>query len=181
MLRKSRVLVHILAAYVVLTVTVASAKEPFESHHDTMIRYYACNQDYAQPISPDKIDTLRWEATWDGNGFMHTPGPGASGVAHRDNVMRYLTWDGRCWEASWNPILNQFVHENVTTKRHHTDQTLNYLTWDRTKWSATRDGNEFFHIYIAGAENEVPWEKSVIEFFKKTGELWRLVISALPS
>ena len=156
------------------------ADEPFEHHHDTVIRYLACNQDYAQPIDPDAIATLRWEATWNGNGFMHAPGPGANGGAHPDNVLRYITWDGTCWEASWDPNTNHFNHRRVATGATHQDKVLNYLTWDRTKWSATRDGNEFIHIYIAGAENEVPWEKKVIEVFSKGGKLLKVVLEALP-
>ena len=157
-----------------------TAEEAFERHHDRVIRYYACNQDYAQPIHPDQLGTLRWEATWDGNGFRHTPGPGAEGAAHFDNVLRYVTWDGKCWEASWDPNTDQFNHRRVATGATHQDKVLNYLTWDRTKWSATRDGNEFFHIYIAGAENEVPWEKNVFTFLSNAGRWITVVVAALP-
>lgn len=158
-----------------------SAEEPFERHHDTVIRYCACNQDYDQPINPDKIATLRWQATWDGNRFMHTPGPGAEGVAHPDDVLRYLTWDGKCWEARWDAGNNQFIHKRVATGAQHPDKILNYLTWDRTKWTATRDGNEFYHIYVAGAENEVPWEKQVITFFNRMRQWVTVIIEALPT
>src|SRR5258706_12128773 len=129
-------------------------KEEYGHHHDKVIRYFACNQDYAQPINIDKIDTLRWEATWDGNNFMHTPGPKATGNSHPESFMRYLTWDGSCWEASWDAKKEQFNHKRVTTGATHPDKILNYLTWDRTKWTATLDGDEFYHIYVAPAENE---------------------------
>ena len=156
------------------------AKEEFGHHHDTVIRYFACNQDYAQPINIDKIDTLRWEATWDGNNFMHKPGPKATGNPHPETFMRYLTWDGTCWEARWDAEKNQFNHKRVATGATHPDKILNYLTWDRTKWTATRDGNEFYHIYVAPAENEVPWEKKVVEFINKVGKVVEIVIAAFP-
>jgi len=154
--------------------------EEFYHHHDRVIRYLACNQDYNQPMNDDQIAALRWEATWGGNPFFHTPGPGAEGPPHPDNYMRYITWDGSCWEARWDSENNQFIHRRVTTGEQHTDKILNYLTWDRTKWTATRDGDEFYHIYVAGAENEVPWEKRVISFVSNVAGIVELVIKALP-
>ena len=157
------------------------AKEAFEHHHDTVIRYFACNQNYAQPINIDTIADLKWEATWDGNRFMHKPGPGSGGGAHPDSIMRYLTWDGTCWEASWDANHQQFIHTRVDTKAQHSDKILNYLTWDRTKWTTTRDGNQFYHIYVAGAENEIPWEKRVVDFVNKVGKVVEIVIKAWPA
>ena len=88
--------------------------------------------------------------------------------------MRYLTWDGTCWEASWNPTSKKFIHKNLATGSVHEDTILNYLTWDRTKWTTIRDGNGFYHFWAGEAE----WEESdfsvfwrgVREFFQHSGD-----------
>jgi len=154
--------------------------EDFTQHHDTMIRYLTGNQDYQQPIHPDTIPPLLWESTWNGNNFKHTPGPGVAGVSHSSDYMQYLTWDGSCWQARWDAGTNQFRHTRLVTGATHQDDVINYLTWDRTKWSAVRDGNQFVHIYVAGAENEIPWEKKLVEVITDVGDVIQVLLKALP-
>jgi len=73
------------------------------------------------------------------------------------------------------------IHRIVATGLRHPDKILNYLTWDRTKWTATRDSNEVYHIYVAGAEDEVSWEKKVITFFNNARKWVTVIIKALPA
>lgn len=126
--------------FMLLAITSATAQE----HVADVIAYIACNQDYSIPINPSQISSLKWSAKWNGNGFIHTPASGVPGTAHPDNVMRYLTWDGSCWEARWDGN-TKFVHKRVATGQEHSDTVLNYFTWDLGKWSATREGNNFHH------------------------------------
>ncbi len=122
-----------------------------KNYQSPTIKYLACNNDYKQPINESEISYLKWSATWNGNEFNHTPGPDAYGTQHSDKVMRYLTLDGSCWEASWDGEGN-FYHKKLSTNEAHLDPVIKYLYWDRSKWSATRKDNSFEHTFIAEAD-----------------------------
>ncbi len=129
----------LLAFLLVIVSSPAHAKN--EDHFDTIIRYRACD------VHPGPGP--KWTARWAGNAFYHTPGPGAPGVPHRDSIINYQTWDGSCWTAHWDADKSVFVHTRFHTSNAHFDKVLNYLTWDNGKWAAVKDGNGFYHIYVA--------------------------------
>jgi hypothetical protein len=165
-------------ALITLSLSVAAFSQS-KDHRDSVIHYIACDQDIAQPIPADdgRILNRRWSATWNGNGFQHSPMAGIEGAAHPDTIMRYLTWDGQCWEATWDSSSQMFVHKNVLTGKIHTDKILNYLTWDRSKWSTVRDGNDFYHFFVAEAEYKKSKWQEVREFINNNKETITVVIS----
>ena len=85
-------------------------------------------------------DGSRWRVSLEGETFTHTSEAGAS---HEDNIMRYRTWGGACWQASWNPYRRQFFHIPVGAGQSHPDTILNFEDWDGVRWTARRDGDDW--------------------------------------
>lgn len=86
-------------------------------------------------------DGSRWRVSLEGETFTHTPEAG--GPSHEDNIMRYRTWGGACWQASWNPYRRQFFHIPVGAGQSHPDTILNFEDWDGVRWTARRDGDDW--------------------------------------
>ena len=120
------------------------------------INYLTCDQHYTLPLKDSEITSLKWRAKWDGDKFWHIPGIPAGGTAtgepRLDDVIRYLTWDGTCWEARWDGQ-DKFSHKKLLANNQYFDDRINYFNWDRAKWTARRDGGGFFLLFIALAQN----------------------------
>jgi hypothetical protein len=117
--------------------TVVRVSGQPQGHFDTTIDYKTC-------------DGTDYTATWIGNNFHHVERYGPD--VHNDRIMRYLTWDRTCWQASWDRRTGQFLHVPLPYpgrgRYTHEDVILNYITWDGSKWSARRDGNGFYHTFV---------------------------------
>ncbi|WGM32089.1 hypothetical protein [Brevundimonas sp. NIBR11] len=88
-------------------------------------------------------DGSRWRVRLESEVFIHTPEAG--GPSH-DNIMRYRTWGGACWQASWNPYRREFFHVPVGAGQSHRDAILNFEDWDGQRWTARREGGDWVVI-----------------------------------
>lgn len=86
-------------------------------------------------------DGSQWRASLSGEQFRHRPASGGAG--HSDRIIHYRTWDGQCWEASWNSLRQRFQHTPVGGGETHADTILNFTDWDGARWTARRDGNRW--------------------------------------
>jgi len=142
-----------------------------------MITYLTFGRDLDSSVTtPEWRAQNKWSATWQGDLFFHVPGEGVAGIPHPDAVMNYITWDGRLWQANWDLGANQFSHMRAGSS--HNDRVLNYLDWDGNKWSAIRDGDGFFHFFIADAEKAPGFLEQVAKFVGKNEDLIKWIIAA---
>ncbi len=88
-------------------------------------------------------DSSRWRVALDGDAFVHTS---EAGETHEDNIMRYRTWDGTCWQASWSAYRRSFFHIPVGAGRSHPDTILNFQDWDGELWTARREGDDWIVV-----------------------------------
>ena len=170
-----------LGSLIVIAATLfVSYEAQGKDHRSGILNYVACdNKDYAQPISEKSVSGLKWQiASMSGNQFQHKPGPGNTGAAHTSDRMRYLTWDGTCWEAKWDPRRKQFSHKRVTTGQEHFAGYVNYISWDRSKWSSVPDAGQFQHFFIGDADFKPPAE-IVKEYVDAAGKVISVVIKIL--
>lgn len=145
-----------------------------EDHTSSDIAYIACDGTNQGP---------EFRAYWKDDGFRHVDE--TTKAEHLDTVLNYLTWDGSCWQASWDAKDQQFMHKRFPGGGdQHADKILNYLTFDRSLWSATRTGDDWFHVYIAPkdpgpSKNVFAQVDHWLDRNKKTVEVVKVVYDAL--
>lgn len=116
-------------ATLAMGLTTALPGSAAEKRH--VIHYFTCDR------SP-------WTAYMRGDQFYHEP---ASGPGHMDLIIRYLTWDGSCWEARWNTELRMFEHRPLTRPGPmHRDEIMNFLNWRNQKLTARKTYDDYFMI-----------------------------------
>ena len=133
-----------------------------DNHYDTIMNYIA-------------DDGSHWTARWMGDNFYHNPEGNPAG--HPDSIINYLTWDGTRWRARWDASTSCFIHTNLATGAEHPDKIINYLTWDNSLWTAVRDGNGFYHIFVADAQEDPGIFPKIVDFFATNGDLIKVIIS----
>jgi hypothetical protein len=112
-----------------LTAALPARAAPEKRH---VIYYFTC-------------DRSAWTAYMSGDQFHHTPINRNYG--HMDRIIRYLTWDGSCWEARWNIAQRVFEHTPITRPGPmHPDVILNYLNWKNEKLTAKKTFDDYFMI-----------------------------------
>lgn len=82
-------------------------------------------------------DGSQWRASLTGQQFRHSPANGGAG--HSDRIIRYRTWGGQCWQATWNSASRSFFHTPVAGGEGHSDTILNFEDWDGVQWTARRN------------------------------------------
>ena len=131
------------ATSVVLALGIAMVSLPaaanHSSHEDNRLNYKDCE---------GRNLTARWDLT---NTILRANFPGtAAGPDGAD--LKYLAWDGSCRTLAWDSDSRQFVH--VEGGKSQASPIINYVTWDDAKWSATRSGTGFFHVFVAGKDED---------------------------
>jgi hypothetical protein len=134
---------RVAATSVVLALGIAMVSSPaaanHTSHEDNRLNYKDCD---------GRNLTARWDIT---NTILRANFPGtAAGPDGAD--LKYLTWDGSCRTLAWDADARQFVH--TFDGKSQSSLIVNYVTWDDAKWSATRAGTGFFHVFVAGKDEE---------------------------
>ncbi|MFC5345989.1 hypothetical protein ACETK8_05110 [Brevundimonas staleyi] len=86
-------------------------------------------------------DGSQWRASLSGEQFHHRPANGDAG--HSDRIIRYRTWGGGCWQATWNSSSRTFFHTPASGAEGHPDTILNFEDWDGARWTARRDGSDW--------------------------------------
>lgn len=118
------------AACALALTTAVPARAAEEKRH--VMQYFTC-------------DRSAWSVYMRGYQFYHSPANRNPG--HMDSIIRYLTWDGSCWEARWNTELRMFEHTPITRPgQMHRDSILNYLSWRNEKLTARKTFDDYFMI-----------------------------------
>jgi hypothetical protein len=133
------------ATSAVLALGIAMMSSPaiasHSSHEDNKLNYKDCE---------GRNLTARWDDT---STSLRSNFPGtAAGPDGAD--LKYLAWDGSCRTLTWDVEARQFVH--TFDGKSQSSLIINYVTWDDSKWSATRAGTGFFHVFIAGKDEQQP-------------------------
>lgn len=109
------------------TATGAAAQEQRVAE----IRYVTC-------------DGTEWSASLDGVWFQHFPRDGdVRADSHESRNIRYRTWGGACWDATWDSRARVFRHTPMAGGAGHPDVILNYEDWRGTRWTARRQGDDW--------------------------------------
>ena len=89
-------------------------------------------------------DGSNWTATLDGEWFWHYPSDAdTQAERHESRNIRYRTWGGGCWDATWDARSRTFFHTPVAGGAGHPDTILNYEDWRGVRWTARRQGNDW--------------------------------------
>lgn len=86
----------------------------------------------------------QWRAILDGDRFWHFPrDPDTQAERHESENIRYRTWGGGGWDATWRASRRQFFHTPVNGQSGHPDTILNFEDWDGVRWTARRVGDDW--------------------------------------
>ena len=97
-----------------------------------------------ETISYVTCDGSQWQASLDGDRFWHFPrDPDTQAERHESENIRYRTWGGGCWDATWSTSRRQFFHTPVNGRSGHPDAILNFEDWDGVRWTARRVGDDW--------------------------------------
>ena len=89
-------------------------------------------------------DGSQWSATLDGDRFWHFPrDPDAQAERHESRNIRYRTWGGGCWDATWDARSRTFFHTPMAGGAGHPDTILNYEDWSGVRWTARRNRDDW--------------------------------------
>lgn len=89
-------------------------------------------------------DGSQWTAALDGEWFWHFPSdPDTQAERHQSRNIRYRTWGGDCWDATWDARRRAFFHTPVSGGAGHPDTILNFEDWDGVRWTARRERDEW--------------------------------------
>lgn len=89
-------------------------------------------------------DGSKWRATLSGDRFWHFPkDPETQRERHEAPIIRYQTWGGGCWQATWDEDSRVFRHRPASGGSGHPDTILNFEDWDRVRWTARRQGDDW--------------------------------------
>lgn len=89
-------------------------------------------------------DGSHWRASLSGSQFWHFPrDPDTQPERHEAPVIRYQTWGGGCWQATWDPARRVFNHQPASGGAGHPDTILNFEDWEGVRWTARRDGDDW--------------------------------------
>lgn len=89
-------------------------------------------------------DGSKWRASLSGAQFWHFPqDPETQPERHEAAIIRYKTWGGGCWQATWDPTARVFRHQPASGGSGHPDTILNFEDWDGVRWTARRQGDDW--------------------------------------
>ena len=104
----------------------------------------AYGQALVEEIRYVTCDGSQWTATLDGDRFWHFPrDPETQAERHESRNIRYRTWGGGCWNATWDARRRVFLHTPVAGGTGHPDTILNYEDWSGVRWTARRNRDDW--------------------------------------
>ncbi len=104
----------------------------------------AAQERWVEEINYVTCDGSQWTATLDGERFWHFPrDPDTQAERHESRNIRYRTWGGGCWDATWDARRRVFMHTPVAGGPGHPDTILNYEDWRGVRWTARRERDDW--------------------------------------
>ena len=104
----------------------------------------AAQERWVEEIHYVTCDGSRWSATLDDEWFWHFPDdPDTQAERHQSRNIRYRTWGGGCWNATWDARRRVFLHTPVAGGPGHPDTILNYEDWRGVRWTARRNRDDW--------------------------------------
>ena len=104
----------------------------------------AAQEQWVEEIRYVTCDGSQWTATLDGDRFWHFPrDPETEAERHESGNIRYRTWGGGCWDATWDAGRRVFRHSPVSGGAGHPDTILNYEDWSGVRWTARRNRDDW--------------------------------------